>query len=167
MKKKENKELSLRAEGVTISCDKALSLRGGRMSDEAIFQAETNSVQRLLSRRCKNVEDCHVGVSRLLAMTIPTLAFAAVLSMGLISESWAAEILPQSGECGSGCSYEIIDNSDGTQNLRVYNTPGYNQGTIADNAFTSSYDSNGTHYNYYDNAQFNKIIIDGDFDKIG
>ena len=39
------------------------------MSDEAIFQAETNSVQRLLSRRCKNVEDCHVGVSRLLAMT--------------------------------------------------------------------------------------------------
>jgi hypothetical protein len=43
------------------------------MSDEAIFQAETNSMQRLLSRRCKNVEDCHVSATHFLAMTVKAL----------------------------------------------------------------------------------------------
>ncbi|MBR3501712.1 MAG: leucine-rich repeat protein [Alphaproteobacteria bacterium] len=97
MKKNENKELSL---------------RGGLISDEAIFQAETNSVQRLLSRRCKNVEDwlcscvasslCRVSAMHFLAMTIPTIALTAVLSFGVVSESWA--ITCPSGTQGSDSS---------------------------------------------------------------
>ncbi len=59
---------------MNITENKELSLRGGLMSDEAIFHAETNSVQRLLSRRCKNVEDCRVSAMHFLAMTFSTLA---------------------------------------------------------------------------------------------
>ena len=79
------------------------------------------------------------------------------------------KLLPDSGSCGNGCLYEITtDTATGKQNLRVYNDPSYTgTANIADYAFTSSYDKDGNHYNYYDNAKFDKITIDGNFDTIG
>ena len=169
------------------------------MSDEAIFQAETNSVQRLLSRRCKNVEDCRVSAMHFLAMTMPTLALATVLAMGIADESWADEstttpensttttensttpaetttpteapkLLPNTGSCGAGCSYEITTDTTGARNLRVYNDPNYTGNTkvINSSAFRGNGYIGNTYYdNNYSNAVFDKIIIDGDFETIG
>ena len=80
----------------------------------------------------------------------------------------AAE-LPLSGSCGNGCFYEITTNANGKKDLRVYNAPTY-EGTayIANAAFAGKgYNPSGDYEEYYTNASFDKITIDGNFDSIG
>ena len=107
---------------------------------------------------------------RSFAMTIFTLTITAVFSIGVVGEARAENILSPTGSCGDGCLYEITQNTDGTQNLRVYNNPEYTGSTkkIAYNAFRGSGKNTAGNYSEtYTNATFNKIIIDGDFDSIG
>ena len=80
------------------------------------------------------------------------------------------KILPDSGSCGNGCLYQITtDATTGTRNLRVYNDPDYTGvAKIASYAFAGKgNDTTGNYPEFYANASFDKITIDGDFDDIG
>ena len=113
-----------------------------------------------------------------LRMTIPSLAL--IFTLITITESRAndtatqneetSKILPDSGSCGNGCLYQITtDATTGKQSLRVYNAPNYTGvANIANYAFAGTGNAaNGKYQEYYANANFDKITIDGDFDAIG
>ena len=96
------------------------------------------------------------------------LSFLSLALLMCASSATAAE-LPLSGSCGNGCLYEITTNANGKQNLRVYNAPTY-EGTayIANAAFAGKGNNPSNDYEeYYTNASFDKITIDGNFDTIG
>ncbi|MBR3501284.1 MAG: leucine-rich repeat domain-containing protein [Alphaproteobacteria bacterium] len=134
-----------------------------------VIFGQNNSFEPKISANLKLAE---IIGSRLSSRPIMTLFTSIRQSLQLFltmmslffstGESLAGEILPPTGTCGAGCSYEIIQNTDGTQNLRIYTDPNYTgtTKTIANNAFRQG-------DNYYTNATFNKITIDGDFDTIG
>ena len=78
------------------------------------------------------------------------------------------KLLTKEGDCGVGCKYEIKE-ENGKRNLYVYNDPNYTGvANIANYAFAGKgNNASGTYLEYYANANFDKITIDGDFDKIG
>ena len=81
-----------------------------------------------------------------------------------IACSWA-DMIPDTGTCGNGCSYEITEDADGNKNLRIFNTPGYSGATyIAEDSFPDSGYVSGE--GAYGRIEFNTITIDGDFDEI-
>ncbi|MBR3662531.1 MAG: leucine-rich repeat domain-containing protein [Alphaproteobacteria bacterium] len=91
------------------------------------------------------------------------------LALLMCANSATAAELPLSGSCGNGCLYEITTNANGKKDLRVYNAPTY-EGTayIAEAAFAGKGINPSNDYEeYYTNASFDKITIDGNFDSIG
>ena len=114
------------------------------------------------------------------------LTSAAILCFGIIYEvkaddsattaedttqtQEAQKLLSDRGKCGNGCLYQITtDSTTGTRNLRVYNAPSYTGvANIANEAFAGKGNNTGGKYKeYHNNAVFDKITIDGDFDTIG
>ena len=83
----------------------------------------------------------------------------------------AQKLLSDRGKCGNGCLYQITtDATTGKRNLRVYNDPDYNEKTKNINAYAfrgNGYINSNYYDNFYSNAVFDRIIIDGDFETIG
>ncbi|MBR1399578.1 MAG: leucine-rich repeat domain-containing protein [Alphaproteobacteria bacterium] len=96
------------------------------------------------------------------------LRFLSLVLLTCANSATAAE-LPLSGSCGNGCLYEITTNANGKKDLRVYNAPTYEgKAYIANAAFANSGVNVANNYEeYHENAVFDKITIDGDFDIIG